>query len=136
MRIVLDTNVVVAAGFDDTSASAAIVEAIRRGRIDLVWDDATRAETRSVLKSIPPLSWDAFRDLYGAGGAFDGATEPERFGAVPDPDDRAFAALADAAGAVLISNDDDLLGVRERLGVTVMTPEEFARKHVPRAQRP
>ena len=135
MRVVLDTNVVVAAGFDAASASASLVEAIRQRRVELVWDEATRAETRSVVKGIPPLSWDAFRDLYSGSGAFRGETDPDRFAAVPDPDDRRFAALADAAGAVLVSNDDDLLGVRERLGVTVMTPEEFARAHVPDRMR-
>jgi predicted nucleic acid-binding protein len=44
---------------------------------------------------------------------------------VTDPDDRTFAALAHAAGAILISNDDDLLRHRDRLGVTVLTPSAF-----------
>jgi hypothetical protein len=53
---------------------------------------------------------------------FTGPTHPERFAFIPDPDDRKFAALADAAGAVLISNDEHLLAHRDRMAVPVLTP--------------
>jgi predicted nucleic acid-binding protein len=54
-----------------------------------------------------------------------GPTHPERFAEIPDPDDRKFAALAQAAGPVLISNDRHLLNHRDRMELTVLTPSEF-----------
>jgi len=128
--VVVDTNVVVAAGFAAESASAAILDAARAGRIELAWNARTRDETRSVVARIPPLDEDVLRDLFRDENACQASLRTERFEAVPDPADRVFAALADAAGAVLVSNDDDLLGVRDRIPVTVMTPSEFAARHV------
>ena len=43
-EVVLDTNVFVAAGFNRGSHSAWLVEAVRDGRLRMVWDNATRAE--------------------------------------------------------------------------------------------
>ena len=48
-------------------------------------------------------------------------THPERFDFISDPDDRKFAALAHAALAALVSNDEHLLGVRDRIGATVLS---------------
>ena len=129
MRVVLDTNVVVAAGFSKRSASATIVEALRAGRHQLVWNDRTRRETRAVVQRIPPLDWSRLRDIYRQEDRFDGDTHPERHQVVDDPPDRAFSALAEAADAVLVSNDSDLLSVRDQLDVTVLTPSELVRRH-------
>lgn len=125
MIVVLDTNVFVAAGFRAGSASARIVALVRAGRVRLAWDDATRGETEAVLRRIPPLDADAFVDLFAPEGRCDGAGDPAACAVVPDPGDRKFAALAAAAGAVLVTNDDDLLGVRDRLDALVLTPAAF-----------
>jgi predicted nucleic acid-binding protein len=131
MNIVLDTNVLVAAGFNPRSDAARVVQAVREGRLTLVWNDATRDETRRILDKIPPLDWQRFADLYDAACRYDGRTEPDRFERLDGPLDRQFAALADAAGALLVSNDDDLLSVRHDLPVTVMPSGEFADHHLP-----
>jgi putative PIN family toxin of toxin-antitoxin system len=114
--VVVDTNVFVAAGFNPRSASAKIVEAVKRGQIRMVWNEATRREIERILRHIPPLRSHAVSDLFRPEGHYAAATHPERFSFVTDPDDRKFAALAHAAGAALISNDDDLLRHRDRLG--------------------
>jgi predicted nucleic acid-binding protein len=123
--VVLDTNVFVAAGFNPRSASAQLVDAAKQGQIRIVWDDATRREIERILRQIPPLRTQAASDLFRPADHFTGATHPEWFAEIPDPDDRKFAALAYAAGATLISNDDHLLRHRERLEVPVLTPGEF-----------
>ena len=125
MRVVLDTNVLVAAGFAPRSASAAIVRAVQRGDLAIVWDERTRRETERIVTRIPRLSWARFAPIYRAEARFDGPTFPERFARVPDPDDRKFAALAAAAEAVLVTNDDDLLGVRGHLDAEILTPGEL-----------
>jgi uncharacterized protein len=131
--VVLDTNVLVAAGFNPHSASAKLVHAVKHGELRMVWNDATRREIERILHQIPPLRANAVADLFRPADRFTGPTRAERFAEIPDPDDRKFAALAHAAGATLISNDEHLLGHRNRMGLTVLTPSEFwhRRQHEP-----
>jgi uncharacterized protein len=124
LKVVLDTNVFVASAFNQTSSSNRLVEMIRAGKADFVWDEATRAETIKVLSQIPPLDPHAFDDLFTIDRRFEGKTHPQDFGLIADPDDRKFAALAASSGAVLVSNDDHLLSVKERIPVEVLTPRE------------
>jgi uncharacterized protein len=125
MRVVLDTNIFVAAGFSRASASARIVEAARNRELQLVWDDATRAEIERIVRKIPPLDYRVLEGLFMAENRFHGDTHPQNFTDVTDPDDRKFAALAHAAGAVLVSNDQHLLGPSLVDRVTVLTPSAF-----------
>lgn len=114
MKVVLDTNVFVAAGFNPASNSAAIIQHIEAGDLKFVWNRATKTETRRVLDQIPFLSWRKFEALFTP------ETEFEQ-----DPDDRKFAALATASGATLISNDDHQLSIRDRLDIAIMKPGEL-----------
>lgn len=128
-EVVLDTNVFVAAGFNPGSHSARLVEAVRDGRLRMVWDDATREETEHVMRQIPPLSWTRIADLFRAEDRFGGSTHPEAYGFVPDPADRKFAALAEAVQAPLVTSDAGLLNVRARMSVRVLKPSEFASRY-------
>ncbi|MGP9821033.1 PIN domain-containing protein [Salinarimonas sp. NSM] len=128
MRIVVDTNAFVAAGFNPGSASARILEAVRAQALTLVWDDATRAETRRVLTRIPRLRWEDVAPLFRDAARFDDAPDPSAFGLIVDPSDRKFAALASAAGAVLVTSDDHLLAHAGTLPCPVETPGVFARR--------
>jgi len=122
--VVLDTNVFVAAGFNPRSASARIVDAVKQGKLRMVWNDATRREIEHILHQIPPLRAMAVADLFHPANRFTAAVHPEWFSSIPDPDDRKFAALAHAAGATLISNDQHLLRYRGERDLTVLTPGE------------
>jgi len=126
-RVVLDTNVFVAAAFRPRSHAARIVEAAREGRLRLIWNEATRRETRRILDRIPPISWEPFADLFREENRHRGRINPDWFGQVDDPADRVFGALAYAAGATLITQDDDLLDGRSNVGVPILTPTEFLR---------
>ena len=129
LSVILDTNVFVAAGFNRKSASAQILAAIRDGQLLLVWNEETRIETRRILSRIPPLSWSAVEPLFAEEGGFDGETRPEEFAMIRDPDDRKFAALAAATGAVLVTSDDHLLAHRDHFGSGISTPGEFLRRY-------
>jgi len=74
--------------------------------------------------------------LFRPQDRFTGRTDPERFAEIPDPDDRKFAALADATSAVLISNDEHLLGNRDRMNLTVLTPNDFWNRRQQRSEPP
>jgi predicted nucleic acid-binding protein len=126
--VVLDTNVFVAAGFNPRSASARIVEAVKQGQVRVLWNDATRREIEHILQKIPPLRAHPVAELFRPSDRFTAATHPERFAFIPDPDDRKFAALAQAAGATLVSNDAHLLHYRARMDVSVLTPGAFWRR--------
>lgn len=122
--MILDTNVFVAAGFNPRSASARILAQVRAGELRMIWNDETRREIEYVLGKIKPLRGSGLADLFREEDRYSGETSPGEFDYVPDPDDRKFAALASAAGAVLITNDDHLLSSRGRAGFQILTPGE------------
>jgi len=123
--VILDTNVFVAAGFKRESASARIVEQVRSGDLRMIWNDQTRRETQHILSKIPPISWSRVAELFREEDRFRGETSSEKFDYIPNTDDRKFAALSEAAGAALITNDDHLLSNRERAGLEILTPGEY-----------
>lgn len=125
VSVVLDTNVFVAAGFNSQSHSARILEQVEDGRLHMVWNEVTRGEIRATLQRIPPLSWERVAPLFCHRTRFEREIDPEDYGFVPDPDDREFLALAEAADAILVSHDDDLLAHGEQARVAVLTPAEF-----------
>ena len=124
-KVILDTNILVAAGFKRGSAAALIIDAIRRDDWRMVWNDDTRRENEAVLRRIPPLDWEEFSVLFAPEGEFTGVTAPGLFDRIEDPEDRKFAALAAATGAIVISSDAHLLSHRDELPITVLTAREF-----------
>jgi predicted nucleic acid-binding protein len=127
-RVVIDTNVFVGAAFNPSSHSAALVRAVREQRLSMPWSDDTRAEVERVLRKIPPLSWSDFQGLFRAGEHHPGSPDERGLAWVADPDDRKFAALARAVGAVLVSNDEHLLARRAEATITVLTPHEYGER--------
>jgi predicted nucleic acid-binding protein len=123
--VILDTNVFVAAGFNPRSASARIVEQVRSGQLRMIWNEQTRRETQHIVSKIPPLSWSKVAKLFREDDRYDGQTSPEKFDYIPDVDDRKFAALSEATGVVLITNDDHLLNNRDRASLQILTPREY-----------
>jgi predicted nucleic acid-binding protein len=124
-RVVLDTNIFVAAGFEPASASARLIEALSQGRCRMVWHRTTRRETERVLRRIPPLEWQRVAPLFRPEWEHRDELDLTPFGAIEDPDDRKFAALAAATQSVLISRDDHLLARRDALPIRVLRPSEF-----------
>jgi predicted nucleic acid-binding protein len=123
-KVILDTNVLVAAGFNPHSSSAKIIASIRAGKTTLVWNRSTQAESKAIIEQIPPLVWKQFSNLFSPEWEFQGETHLENFIEIEDPDDRKFAALAAATQATLISNDEHLLSVRNQLKIRILTPKE------------
>jgi len=127
-RVVLDTNVFVAAGFNPRSHSARLLDAVRLGRLRMVWDSSTQEEVEHVLRQIPRLSWTSVAALFRAEDKFEGTTQPQKFSFVPDPADRKFAALADAARVPLVTSDRGLLMAASQMKIPVLKPGEFRRR--------
>jgi hypothetical protein len=53
-RIVIDTNVFVAAGFNPKSAAARILAGVREGHFQLIWNEPTRQETEITCAKFRP----------------------------------------------------------------------------------
>ena len=123
--IIADTNIFVAAGFNRRSSSRRIIDALDEGRLLQVWNDRTRKETLTVVEKIPPLDEDFTDSLFRQQGYYPGPTAPHLFDIIDDESDRKFAALANACGVILITNDSDFLQVRDLLDITVLKPSEF-----------
>jgi uncharacterized protein len=121
-RVVLDTNVFVAAGFNPHSHAARLVTSVREGALTLVWHTETRAEVLYILGRIPPLRQRSVAELFQPDAEYKVPPDLTPYGFIPDPADRVFAALAEAAGAVLVTNDAHLLAHRHALRAPVMTP--------------
>ena len=113
-KVILDTNVFVAAGFRPKSKLALLLHAVERGRLRMVWNHATRGEIEFVLNRIPPLAHRRRAELFRPEDRYDEATDPARFDYIPDPDDRKFAALSHATNSPLVTQDEHLLGARHR----------------------
>jgi uncharacterized protein len=124
-RLVVDTNVFVAAGFEPKSASARLLDAIAHGPCRMIWHRTTRGETERVLRRIPRLDWQRFALLFRPEWEHRATLDLAPFGSIEDPDDRKFAALAAATASVLVSNDDHLLARRDALPVRVLKPGEL-----------
>src|SRR5271168_882516 len=124
-RIVIDTNVFVAAGFNQRSAAARILAAVREGRFQLIWNEPTRRETEMILRRIPRLDWERVADLFQPEGEFTGLVDPDAFVMIADRDDRKFAALSAAAKTPFVTNDNHVLAQRNLLGIEVLTPRAF-----------
>jgi predicted nucleic acid-binding protein len=123
--VILDTNVLVASGFNPKSDSAQIVEQVRSGLLQMLWTEQTHDEAEVIISKIPPLSWEKIAVLFRIENYYGGTLFPERFQQVPDKADIKFAALSDATGATLITMDKAFLSVRDTLTVPMLMPFEF-----------
>jgi predicted nucleic acid-binding protein len=124
-KIVTDTNLFVAAGFNKSSASSKILNLIEKGKLDLIWHKETLKETKYIIKKIPPLNWSVFKGLFQEQCEFRGDLVPDSFKNIDDHSDRKFASLADKTNSSIITNDDHFLSVRKKLDLKVYTPVEF-----------
>ncbi|MEM9567342.1 MAG: PIN domain-containing protein [Cyanobacteria bacterium P01_E01_bin.34] len=124
-RIILDTNVFVAAGFNRRSRSAQLVERVRTHQLQMVWHPLTRKETQFIVGKIPPLSWEAISNLFEPEGEYIGELVLESYDYIADSEDRKFAALCHATQTPLVTMDRGLLAARDVDSLPILSPHEF-----------
>jgi putative PIN family toxin of toxin-antitoxin system len=121
-RVVLDTNILVAAAYNRESASCRIVEACLHGALTPVVSPALRREYEFILARAArgrPYRERIHRLLASAEVVVPAQTPR----AVPDdPEDDKLVAAALAAGAVLVTNDALLLAIAGHEGLKVVRP--------------
>lgn len=127
MRIVLDTNVLVAGLLSSAGPPGWIVEAVLAGELDLALNMTIRDEYEQVLRR-PEFAFSPERaddllsaiDRFGFQVAAPPMPEP-----LPDPDDEPFLAVAAATGSTLVTGNVRHFPARARRGVLVQSPRQF-----------
>lgn len=133
MRVVLDTNVVMSALFFG-GIPGRVLDAFRTGLIELAYSPAILEEYARVggmlSERFGDLNLGSILAVIAAAGTLVDAP-PIAEPVSRDPDDDKFLACARAAGAsVIVSGDHDLLALREWNGISVLSPREFADRHL------
>jgi len=128
MRIVIDTNVLVAGLLSAFGPPGWIVEAVLAGKLEPAFDSVIRQEYDEVLRR-PEFGFASARidDILAAldqfGFAVAAATAwPIR---LPDADDEPFLAVAEASASVLVTGNLRHFPPRARRDVVVLTPREL-----------
>ena len=128
MRIVLDTNVLVAGLLSAAGPPGLIVEGVLAGALDVAFDPRIRAEYADVLHRpefrFPRIRVDDVLAVIDAFGLQVSATRPWPE-PLPDPADEPFLSVADATLSELITGNLKHFPAKCRLGVVVRTPREF-----------
>lgn len=127
MRIVLDTNVLVAGLLSEAGPPGWIVDLVLSGDLELVFDNRILGEYRDVLArpelrlpEEPVAQFLAALERFGVP-----ITAPPWPHPLPDPDDEPFLAVAGAARAVLVTGNLRHYPERIRAGVRVLSPRQF-----------
>jgi predicted nucleic acid-binding protein len=127
MRLVVDTNVLVAGILSASGPPGWIVEALLSGEIEPVLDVEIRAEYEDVLRR-PELSLDPERvaavlDVIDAFGLE--VVAPPLPEVLPDPDDAPFLAAAALVRCPLVTGNIRHFPVKARGDVAVLTPRQL-----------
>ena len=124
--IIVDTNILVAAGYSETSSSRKIILAVLEEKLEMIVSEAILREYRFILpralrrrEFMPQIESAILKarpivpSIYG--------------GIVPlDPDDTKFLEAAHSVGNVtVVTNDDHLLALRDSASVRIERPSVF-----------
>jgi putative PIN family toxin of toxin-antitoxin system len=123
-RVVLDTNVLVAAVYNPDSASRSVVEACLDGKLQAVLSPALHREYEFILARAARgrLYLERIQRLLDSAEGVEPAQVPR---VVPDdPEDDKLVAAALAGRAVLVTNDAHLLAVAGHEGLQVVRPAD------------
>jgi len=122
---VIDTNIFIAAVRSPSSASRQLLDAIAKGRATLLVSPPVFREYRHVLpKAVQSHEREQIiRDWISRAEPIDATRGPRVV--AEDPDDDKFVALALQGKAdAIVSNDEHLLGLKEKIDVPVLRPGE------------
>lgn len=132
--IVIDTNILIASLFNQSSASAEIVRAVQQEQLRNAWTPKIRKEAALIVGRVQkPLNMTD-RDVETfLNTIFKKAQKIQNPPAVQvidnDPDDDKFIACAIAADAdAIVSNDEHLLEFGRYKGIEIMTSGSFIKQ--------
>ncbi|MFC1480422.1 putative toxin-antitoxin system toxin component, PIN family [Candidatus Omnitrophota bacterium] len=123
MKIVIDTNLLVACMFKKSSASGKIIDLAQKDLVIVMWHQRIRDEAKLITSKIMNAVPKAKIDLDKVFKKENEVKElPEIDGGSIDPDDDKFLACAIAGEAdMLVSNDKHLLDLKSFEGIPIYT---------------
>ena len=131
LAVVLDTNILIAAAYNASSASRQIIDAALRDRLAVIVSPALQREYERILtRAVRRQDYQAqLRELIQKARSVVPAETPR---VVPeDPDDDKLVAVADAAGAdAIVTNDHHLLLLDPRGDFAIMRPGLFVERYL------
>lgn len=129
MKIVIDTNLFVAGYFNKESVSRRILEMIERGGLQMLWNEAIKAELERILKNIKAKEKykrkiaKLFKEENRIQSQFKIKEIKE------DPEDNKFLEAAYFGKAeAIISSDQHLLKLGQFKNIPILTPKNFLEK--------
>ncbi len=128
-KIVVDTNLLVAAFFNKKSSSFKILKMAEEGRIRLLWTKPIRNEARLILGNIKQAVKSSMGNREILKNIFQRENKvenPPRVDVVKeDPEDNKFLGCALKGKAeMIVSNDQHLLNMQGFKGIPVLTPSK------------
>ncbi len=131
MKVVIDTNLLVASFFNKSSSAHKILEKAKRGEVKVLWSSSIKKEaslilgkiSRSVNRPVESLSEEIFPEDQEV-------LNPPRLNVIKeDPDDNKFLACALKGKAdLIISNDHHLLKLKKFKGLPILTSKQALTK--------
>lgn len=139
MNLIIDTNLLVAAAFNPSSASAKILVLAKQGQVNILWSQKTKKEAKLILgnlknalggqnkkpdfakklieKTFRPKNKIALKNMPEVGGSIEVIKK--------DPEDAKFLEAAQVAGVdMIVSNDRHLLELKNFRGIPIYTPKK------------
>jgi putative PIN family toxin of toxin-antitoxin system len=129
-KIVIDTNLLIAAFFNKKSASFKILKMAEEGKVKVLWSDIIKKEGEKILKNIrAPQKFKNFltEKIFRKENRI---TKVPRINIVKeDVEDNKFLACAQKGKAnLIISNDRHLLEIKKFRGIPILRPTQAIKK--------
>lgn len=127
MKVVIDTNLIIAARWNPGSSSNRIINMVIEGKVSAVYTTAIKNENLHILEKVkPPKDYlDKILKFYRISRKVDAK---RKIDICPDKADNRFLEAAVAGKAsYIISSDRHLLDLKEFEGVRILKPGDFER---------
>ena len=125
MRIVIDTNLIIAARFNPKSASAKILEKAEKGKLELIWSDEMYREAMRILQNVR-ADEKFYKRIEKILNSSHKVTQLPRLNIIhEDPSDNMFLAAALQGSAdYIVSNDRHLLRLKEFRSIPIVSSQQ------------
>lgn len=129
MKVILDTNLFVAAYFNKASSSAKILKLVEENKLIPYFSKSMFSELEFILKNIRARAdfKEKVYDILGKGEMVEGFKI--KYVVKDDPDDDKLLAVAEKAKAeYLITSDKHLLQIKKYEGTKIVKPSDFLQR--------